>query len=138
MCIFTNIFDVKKKKAKRRVGAAKLQHRAVKVGNSLWNNKIKQKGSSKINENIKCNLYAWITRHAQVVQSPIYNYCLKVMLDNQIEPQLVPKCLLQVSVRELHNRLVSDPNDGGLKYPMDEDDDIIISDSTLRSLLPPQ
>ena len=48
------------------------------------------------------------------------------------------KCLLQVSVRELHNRLVSDPNDGGIKYAKDEDDNIIISDSTLCSLLLPQ
>ena len=43
-----------------------------------------------------------------------------------------------MSVRELHNSLVSDPNDGGLKYARDEDGKIIISDSTLRSLLPPQ
>ena len=43
-----------------------------------------------------------------------------------------------MSVRELHNILVSYPNDGGLKDDRDEDDDIIISDSTLRSLLPPQ
>ena len=60
------------------------------------------------------------------------------MLDDQSEPQLVPKLLLQVSVRELHNSLVSDPNDGGLKDARDEDGKIIISDSTLRSLLPPQ
>ena len=60
------------------------------------------------------------------------------MLDDQIEPQLVPKLLLQLSVRELHNSLLSDPNDVGLKYAMDEDDNIIISDSTLHSLLPPQ
>ena len=60
------------------------------------------------------------------------------MLDDQTEPQLVPKCLLQVSVRKLHNSLVSDPNDGGLKYSRDEDGKIIISDSTLRSLVPPQ
>ena len=60
------------------------------------------------------------------------------MLDDQTEPQLVPKLLLQVSVRELHNILVSDPNDGGLKDARDEDGKIIISDSTLRSLLPPQ
>ena len=33
---------------------------------------------------------------------------------------------------------MSDPNDGGLKYARDEDGKIIISDSTLRSLLPPQ
>ena len=43
-----------------------------------------------------------------------------------------------MSVIELHNSLVSDPNDGGLKYARDEDDTIIISDSTLSLLLPPQ
>ena len=43
-----------------------------------------------------------------------------------------------MSVRELHNSLVSDPNDGGLKDARDEDTNNIISDSTLRSLFPPQ
>ena len=60
------------------------------------------------------------------------------MLDDQTEPQLVQKLLLQVSVRELHNSLVSDTNDGGMKYARDEYGKIIISDSTFRSLLPPQ
>ena len=83
-------------------------------------------------------MYSWITSHPQVVQSPISNDCLKVMLDDQTEPQLVPKHLLQVSVREIHNSLVSDPNDGGIKDARDEDSNTIISDSILRSLLPPQ
>ena len=87
----------------------------MKVCNSLWTNKTKIKGHSKINEQIKLNLYTWMTRHPKVVQSPISNDCLKVELDDQTETQLVPKLLLQVSVRELHNSLVSDPNDGGLK-----------------------
>ena len=60
------------------------------------------------------------------------------MFDDQTEPQLVPKLLLQVSVRELHNSLLSNTNDGGLKDARDEDDNIIISDSKLRSLFPPQ
>ena len=60
------------------------------------------------------------------------------MLDDQTEIQLVPKLLLQVSVRELHNSLVSDPNDGGLKDARDENGKIIISDSTLCSLSPPK
>ena len=60
------------------------------------------------------------------------------MFDDQTEPQLVPNFLLQVSVRELHNSLVSDPNYVGIKYARDEDDNIIISDSTLCSLLTPQ
>ena len=43
-----------------------------------------------------------------------------------------------MSVRELHNILVSEPNDGGIKDARDEYGNIIISDSTLRALLPPQ
>ena len=60
------------------------------------------------------------------------------MLDDQTEPQLVPKLLLQVSVREINNNLVSDPNGGGFKDARDKDGKIIISDSTLRSMFPPQ
>ena len=43
------------------------------------------------------------------------------MLYDKTKPQLVPKLLLQESVRELHNSLVSDPNEGGLKDARDED-----------------
>ena len=83
-------------------------------------------------------MYAWITRHPQVVQSPIFNDCLKVIFDDQTETQLVPKLLLQVYIREIHNILVSDPNYGGIKYDRDKENNIIISDSTLRSLFPLQ
>ena len=72
------------------------------------------------------------------MQSLIANDCLKVKIDGYTEPQLVPKILLQVSVRELHNNLVSAKKYGGLKEARDEDDNILISDSTLSSLLPPQ
>ena len=81
---------------------------------------------------------AWITRHPQVFQPPVSNDCLKFMFDDKSEPQLIKKLLLQVYVRELHNSLVRDPNDGGLKDARDEYDNIIISDSKLRSLLTPQ
>ena len=46
--------------------------------------------------------------------------------------------LLHASVREIHNSLVSDPNDGGIKDTRDEDGKSIIRNSKLRSLLPPQ
>ena len=60
------------------------------------------------------------------------------MFNDQTEPQLVPIVLLQVSVRELNNSLVSDPNGSGLKHARDEDNNIIISDSTFCSLFPPR
>ena len=70
--------------------------------------------------------------HPQVVQSPIFNDCLKVNIDGYNIPQIVPKLLLQVSTRELHNRLVRDTVDGGLKEVRDVENNIIISDYTLR------
>ena len=76
--------------------------------------------------------------HPQVVQSPIFNGFLKLNIDGHAELKLVPKLLLQVSVRELHNRLVSNSVDGGLKEARDAENNIVISDSTLRSLLPTQ
>ena len=79
-----------------------------------------------------------MTRHTQVFQYPISNDCLKVMFYDQTETQLVPKLLLQVSVRELHNILVSDRNEGGIKDARYEDDNTIISDCILHSLFPPQ
>ena len=97
-----------------------------------------KKGHSKINEQIKLNLYTWITRHPQVFQSTIFDDCLKVLLDDHTEPQLFSKLLPQVSVREPHNILLSDPNDGGIKYARGEYGKIIISGSTLRSIMPPQ
>ena len=86
-----------------------------KSGCGLWKNNTKRKGDSKINEQIKLKLYIWITYHHQVLQSPTSNGCLKVIFNDQIEPQMVPKDSLRVSVRELHNSLVSDTNYGGLK-----------------------
>ena len=92
----------------------------------------------KIDEQIKKHLYNWIMHHPQVVQSPIVNDCLKVKIGDHTEPQLITKILLQVSVVELHNNLVINKYNGGLKEARCEYDNIIISDSTLRSLSPPQ
>ena len=76
--------------------------------------------------------------HTQVVQSPIVDDCMKVNIDGHTRPQIVPKLLFRVSVRELHNILGSEPEDGGIKEAIDVDNNIIISDYKLRSLLPPQ
>ena len=57
--------------------------------------------------------------HPQVVQSPIVNDFLKAKIDGHTKPQLVPKLLLRVSVREIYNNLVSDANNGGLKEARD-------------------
>ena len=53
--------------------------------------------------------------HPQVMKYPIVNDCLKMKIYGHTEPKLVTKCLLQVSVREIHNNLVSATIYGVLK-----------------------
>ena len=89
LCLFTNILDVKKKTDIRRVGAAKLERKAIKYGTTPWVLKQKQKRNSKINYQINNSLYNWIMHHPQDVQSPIVNDCLKVNIGGHTEPQLV-------------------------------------------------
>ena len=136
--MFTKVLVVNKKTYYRRVGAAKSKSKANKYVNTPWALKKKRKGQSRISEKINNYLYKSIIHHLQVMQSPIANDCLKVKMDGYTEPKLVPNFLLQVSVRELHNNIVSATKYGGLKEAIYEDNNILISDSTLCSLLPPQ
>ena len=46
---------------------------------------------------------------------PIENDCLYVYIDGNSGKKLMPKFLLQVSVQELHNSMVSCPEEGGPK-----------------------
>ena len=48
LCMFTNILDMNKKTAYRRVGAAKSKRKTIKYVNKPWELKQKQKGNSKI------------------------------------------------------------------------------------------
>ena len=50
LCLFTKILNVKLKRAKLHIGAAKFKRKAMKVGTSQWTEKTKRKGNSKINE----------------------------------------------------------------------------------------
>ena len=75
----------------------------------LFSSITKRRGHKKTNEQLNKSLYNWILQHTRVVQYPIANYCLKVSISGHSEPQLVPKLLLKVSVRKLHNSMVSSP-----------------------------
>ena len=51
----------------------------------------------------------------------------------------VPKLLLECSMRKLHNELIASPDDGGLLGARHaEKNDVIISDTMLLYLSPPQ
>ena len=71
-------------------------------------------------------------RHPQVVQSTKFNDYLKLNIGGHTRPQIDPKLLLKLYIRELHNSLVRDPLDGVIKEARDAENNSIISDSTLR------
>ena len=98
LCMFTKTLEVKNKTSYRRFGASKSKHKAIKFLNKPCSLKRKLKRNSKIDEQIKKSLYNWIMHNPQVVKSPIVNDCLEVKMYVPIEPQLVLKLLLQVSV----------------------------------------
>ena len=68
LCLFTNIIDVKPKTEKMLYCRCKIQTQGHESRYYPVDQEKKQKGHSKINDQIKSNLHAWITCHPQVVQ----------------------------------------------------------------------
>ena len=77
---------MKKKTAIRRVGASKLKRKAIKAGTTPWVLKPNRKVNSKINDQINKSIYNYIMHHPQVLQSPIFNDCLKANIDGHTRP----------------------------------------------------
>ena len=46
------------------------------------------------NDCLKVNIDGHTIHHPQVMQSPIFNDCLKVKIDGHTEPQIIPNILL--------------------------------------------
>ena len=72
-------------------------------------------------------------------QSPITHDTLLIADADTKVKRRVPKLLLEFSMRHLHNELIASPDDGGLigaRHAIKND--VIISDTMIRSLVPPQ
>jgi hypothetical protein len=101
-----------------------------------WSRVKARKGYTKVSQELRKQLYEWVLDHPHVVNSPISNDTI-IIKDNNNEKTRVGKLLLQISIRELHNDLLSD-GPLGLPGAKDTAGEPIISDTALRSLLPPQ
>ena len=92
-------------------------------------------GYSKVSPSLRKKVVDWILKHPNVVQSPICNDKVFVKNRSTGEKEKVTKLLLECSVRELHNDLISPPPTG-LKEAVGPNGDTLISDTRLCSLLP--
>jgi hypothetical protein len=83
-------------------------------------------------------LHAWIINHPNVIDSPIARDRLLITDPETGLKKRTGKLLLEISVRELHNALLEPSKKGGLACAWTFIGDVLISDTALRYLLPPQ
>jgi hypothetical protein len=95
----------------------------------------KWKGRRKMSPVVKQAVVNWIQSHENVATSPICNETILAKEPGSNEKRRVPKLLLEVPVRELHNLLVAPLDQGGLSQSRDADGKIIVSDTTLRRIM---
>ena len=78
-------------------------------------------------------------KNSNVSESPITRDTLLIADADTKVKRRVPKHVLGCFMRQLHNELIASPNDGGLVGSRHTiTNDVIISDTILRSLAPPQ
>eukprot|EP00978_Attheya_sp_CCMP212_P025069 scaffold79890_cov67-Attheya_sp.AAC.1 len=78
-------------------------------------------------------------KNPNVRQSPITRDTLIIKDVDTGVKRSVPKLLLECSTRQLHNEMIAPPDQGGLQGARHHtSNDVIISDTMLRSLVPPE
>ena len=100
---------------------------------TIFSQVVKSKGWTKVNKDLEDKVYSFIENHPNVIHSPIMNDCVSVKdIGDPTTVHKVPKLLLQVSIRELHNDLIE-------QLPEASKDGIpLVSDAKLRQMIPPQ
>ena len=84
-------------------------------------------------------LVEWIMKHSNLRESPIACDTLLITDAEYGLKRIVPKLLLECSMQQLHNDLIASPDYGGLLgFRHVDKNDLIISDTMLRYLVPPQ
>ena len=109
------------------------------VDNKTWFALFRNRSHYKtMQRSLRDKLVQWILSHEDVVQSSLGSDTIHVFnpITNQREP--VTKLLLQCSVRELHDDLIGPPPKGLPCVYDSKTKKLLVSESTLRAMLPPQ
>ena len=135
-------FNLPNTTGKRKLKEAKKKRQFLcssknKNAQILWAHVKKREKYQKVSEPIRRKLYDWIINHHSIIPSPSMNDTLLIQnRNNPLEKIRVPKLLRNCSMRELHNDLIAKSPEG---FPdaYDADGNILISDTALRALMPP-
>ena len=125
----------------RRTASTKRGHLIAQVKNTSvkWSIKPCIVRTKKISKELRKETVDWIMKNSNVRQSPITRDTLLIADAYTKVKRRVPNLLLECSMRQFHNEPIASPYDGGLVGARHAiTNDVIISDTMLRSLAPPQ
>ena len=123
-----------------RVGAKRANLLTLSTDTTVkWSVKPRIVRQKKVDEALIQKVVDWVLRNSNVRESPIARDSLLIDEDGEGIKTRVPKLLLECSVRELHNELISAVAEGGLEEARNRvSGEVIISDTMLRNIMPPQ
>jgi hypothetical protein len=92
----------------------------------------------KVSQALRASVVEWILKNSKVRLLPIVNDTLLIKDTKTGVKHEVPKLLLECSIRQLHNDLLSPPNEGGLVGARDAftNEAVITSDTMLQAIAP--
>jgi hypothetical protein len=132
-------FGIPHSSAGRLYKLAREKHLALKErrDGTSWSRCKCLKAKKMLTNELVSELQHWVEKHPQVVQSPIVNDTLLIMNSQGLKSP-VPKLLLRIPVRELHNDMIKSVEEGGFALARNNSGTVQISDTSLRDNLPPQ
>jgi hypothetical protein len=132
----SRILELDESRCRRLFSKGKTRVENAIKESAKWTGSRQRRSYSKISNEIKEKLDIWVREHPNVRPSPITRDTLLVKNKVTGEKERVGKLLLEIPVRELHNDMLLPVNKGGFAGAFDENGSVIISDTTLRKLLP--
>ena len=101
---------------------------------TIYSQVIKRKGWTKVDSNLMEIVHKWIRGHPHVIESPLANDTVQVPDKTDPTKKIrTNRLLLQISIRELHNDMLEQ-----LPEVKDAEGNVLISDTKLRQIMPPE
>jgi hypothetical protein len=135
------LIGVKKKSGTSRLKKAMVNQNKLFTSkaanqNARWVNICQRRyKGQKVSEPTRLPVIHWVVKHENVINSPICYETLLIKAPGCNQKTQVGKLLLDISVRELHNKMVSDVIDGGLANARNLNGKVTVSDTTLRRII---
>ena len=136
--VFSDHFAISPRTVRRRLkkAAEKRNEIASSSSSKSWLKVPVKKGHTKITPHIINSVREWVMSHDHVKKSSSSKDSIQVRVDGSNEKVVMPKYYLQLPIRELHAQMIKPQEHGGLNEVRDDNGKVIVSEYSLRKILP--